>query len=117
MNDSQMLDTIRKRFVGSGEEHEVLARLVSDFQAAYERGFKARDEEIQQTHEYDNEALQFARLLVDMPWAARRFISLSQGDHDYYVSDIAAWMKATGKTPEMLRTIAAAMEEQAEVPA
>lgn len=108
--DREMLDGIRRRFVGSGEEHDLLARLSGSYHDAYNRGAKDRETELLQQASYDANAIAFARALSEMNRSVRDFLCPYEV-YGFGVAETAAWLKSIGKTPAMLRELADAMEK------
>lgn len=109
LNVKSTLDAIRNRFVGSGEEHELLRRVCEEYREAYERGAKDRETELFEQARMDTDAVRFARTLSDMTYEARRFISWD-GYFDpadkHHLKPTADWLKSIGRTPEQLRALA-----------
>lgn len=110
VSDAEMLADIRRRFVGTGEEHDLLSRLTESYRSAYERGAGDRQLELQQQSDLDRESMKFARTLCDLNWPIRSFVNMSAID-DYNRDEIVGWLKQCGKTPAMLRELADAMEK------
>jgi len=109
-SDVEMLADIRRRFVGTGEEHDLLGRLTEAYRSAYERGAEDRQLELKQQADLDRESLKFARMLYDLNWPIRAFVNLSAIDQ-YNRDEIVSWLKQCGKTPAMLRELADALEK------
>lgn len=107
----EKFDALRKRFIGSGEEHELLASLATDYSEAYERGVSDTKELLRSDAQYDADAIQFARLLCSLTYSARNFIEHREPFDDYLIEKNAEWLKSIGKTPEILRRIADEMEK------
>lgn len=107
----ELFDAIRKRFVGTGEEHDLLAKLASEYGEAYDKGVKFG----QSQAEHDADAIQFARTLCSMTYGARHFIENCEIDDEYTMQQVAIWLKSVGKTPAILRQIADEMEKPANV--
>lgn len=118
MNTVEKLAEIRKRFVGSGEEHELLASLTCSYQEAYDRGAHDRENELIERSRMDADAVKFARALYDaFGGGARYFIETGNCEWgDWEKTEIVAWLSRSGKKPDVLRQLADALEASLSTP-
>lgn len=112
---TQKLEAIRKKFVGTGEEHDLLSQLTAEYRTAYDRGYAAGSMERTRVEAYENDAYAFAQILCDMNGGARCFIQ-PDSFHVYGLQDVADWLKSQGKTAQSLRTIADLMDASPHAP-
>lgn len=112
MSDKRkLLEEIRKRFVGTGEEHDALVELIQSYGEAYDRAYDSAKEDFQEQLNRDNDAVKFAHELSNLAWPVRSFIQ-----REWYggnLEDIARHMLGVGRTAEQLRQVADAMESVA----
>lgn len=112
MNDSSILDDIRRKFVGTGEEHEALKRLCDSYLEAYERGYSQAQKEAESERLADDSATAYARLLSEIQPDQKSFLGWTDFNYaSYNVNRIAKWLTAIGQRPENLRRLADAMEK------
>jgi len=112
---SEKLEAIRKKFVGSGEEHDLLGKLVADYRKAYDDGYEYGRKELESHLQSEAEDLKFARVICALTNGA--YALFNPGDiPDYSLQSVADWLKGTGKTACSLRKIADLIESSTQPP-
>lgn len=111
MDRTKTLAEIRRKFIGSGEEHEALKSLVEDWQAAYQRGRDDAERDIQARNEADDYAIKLGRLYINGCPIDARLIELrgTERSREWMIDDIAIRLRVLGVTKEVLDEIGAAL--------
>lgn len=112
-NTLNKLSEIRRKFVGSGEEHELLSGLTAEWQEAYAAGWKECEEKFLDQSRRDDDAVRFAKVIANLSCEAHQFIywdTYHDPTDDFYLKMTAAWLRSIGRTPEQMRKLADEME-------
>jgi hypothetical protein len=109
VSELSILAEIRRRFVGSGEEHEALKAVVEKYSEAYEQGKQAGLAEGEASRHWDQRLLAMSEAyMLGCPIDSRLIEAQQEPDSkDWVAETVAARMLAIGVTDELLAAIVA----------
>jgi hypothetical protein len=103
-NESQMLADIRHKFVGTGEEHDLLGKLIADYREAYDRGVAAGRAEVADSQKYEADTIKFAHTISSLSHNFYALMNLQSNPEDTYcLREAMKSLKAMGISEEMLQ--------------
>ena len=114
-----ILDSIRKRFVGTGEEHDLLKSIFDNYLSGWSQGRDAAMEQLESARESLDNASRFALFISENNYDLRVFcdsVSATETPEDYDVAHAVEFLQSCKGRSDRLRELADALEKAEATP-